>query len=139
MDIIQTVESAAHTAVEAVEHPFHTIGERLKAAGEHLAAFFGHPYCAPPLQGALEQLHGVIVDLAQEVAELRVPCPCKPASTASSTTTTGDAGQDGASTNAAGGDAGSGDAAPVTLSPADLADLREWQAAKARAASFTGA
>lgn len=93
--------------------------------------FGGHPYAAPPLQDALTALHGVVVDLAQEVAELRTPCPCKPAPT-------------GAITNVAVDTAAP--AAPlvwdepqtITLGAADAADFRQWQAAKAGAASFTG-
>jgi hypothetical protein len=131
MDIIQTIESAAHSAVEAVEHPFHTIGERLKAAGEHLAAFFGHPYCAPPLQSALDTLHGVVVDLAQEVAELRVPCPCKPAPTS--------AGDDDTvrALSATGGiiHAAAGGNFEV-VSAGDMEDFRAWQAAKHAASNF---
>lgn len=77
----------------------------------------GHPYGAPPLVDALTTLHSIVADLAQEVAELRVPCPCKPAST-----------------SAIAGDAG---AAPA-MSAADLADFRAWQAAKAAAGNFAG-
>lgn len=142
MSIVQTIESAAHTAVEAVEHPFLTIGARLKAAGEHIATFLGHPYAAPPLQDALTTLHGVVVDLAQEVAELRVPCPCKPAPTASTTVESGDAGQapagDDAEAAAKAAVSQTTDGVHVVMGAAELADYEAWKRAKAGAAAFTG-
>ena len=152
MEIVSTVASAAHSAAEAIEHPFNTISARLTQAWHGLESFFGHPYCAPPLQDALTTLHGVVVDLTQEVAELRVPCPCKPAptstaSSASTTADTDDAGQasGGAASGAAAIAAASEPAPPAppsgdfeVVSAADAADFRAWKAAKAAAASFTG-
>jgi hypothetical protein len=131
MDIFASLESAAHDAAQVIEHPFHTIGARLTAIRASLATFFGHPYCPPPLADALDSLHGVVSDLAQEVAELRVPCPCKPAPTASTTTVADDAGQ---ALPAAAPPAPEPE--KVTLAGADLADFKAWQAAKAGAASF---
>jgi hypothetical protein len=137
MEIVNTIETATADVVEAVEHPIDTVRTRLTSAWRGLESFFGHPYCAPPLQEALTMLHGVVTDLAQEVSELRVPCPCKPAPT-SATAAAGDAGQASASTTASsGGAAPAVTAARLTLiSDSDLADFNEWKAAKVAATSF---